>query len=168
MCWCGINKPLVVKKNEHINVVKIVLMTDDRKYVPYFVKNGKIKEYKPGGIYNEIIEDEIGYLIEIRQGIHSYLAKNVRIIPTTADCMPYNQSINYDEYRVAVEHGLATLWTYRYDRNNVDENLHKHLCLLMGHLPEGTTYYANSCGEIVSDALEVDLIRPFYLGVRYE
>ena len=106
-------------------------------------------------------------VVDIYQGIHSYMANMVRVVPYGNYGEPYNQSIDYKMYHVKVINQRTIICNYAYYNNNYSSLNHKHMCLLIGHLPAGTTYYVNNYGEVVSDALEVDLIRPFYLGARY-
>ena len=176
MCFRGINNPIKVKNGEKVNVIKIVRINFINHFVPETFTYGDIHTYEPGRTYEQFMDvDEMDNSVAIGTGLHSYLATKIRLIPyayihhgnyITPDAT-YNASIDYDRYGVqAIGTGFKSIANYTFNRL-IDWDIRKnyHLCLLVGHIPPGGTYYANQWGEVVSDMLTVDLIKPYYNGL---
>lgn len=170
MCFIGLNYPYKVKKGEKVNVMKIVRLDPSGNFVPALMRNGDIKTYEAGKTYEESIDiDFKNPVAEIEVGIHSYLPSlvtlkpyGIKMVGGVKQRVEYNTSIDYDEYYVQVTCKTETLHAYHYDRRiNWESMLLNHLCLLVGHIPPGGTYYKNNNGEVVSDTLTVDLIKPY-------
>ena len=178
MCFIGPNNPIKVKKGEVVNVVKIVNITPTGEFIPYFAHSGHIKTYEVGKTYDDVFDKHFESYdlntVRIENGIHSYLAKHVILKPfgVKVSCglrieEDYNVFRNYDMYGV-IAYGLAykKLGTYLYDNLITWPGYSSyHLGLLAGHIPEGATYYINMHGEVVSDKLTVDFIKPYWNGL---
>lgn len=142
MCYIGPNTPLEAKKD--IKVFKVCYLLDKKIISPIqrFVYDVD-SEY-----YSKIIGQELkGNIIEISQGLHSYLEEEVSIYRSNCSYCTCNKEDMIKAKKRALP--LPFIHAYFSMGNRRVQTIVLH-CLI----PAGSIYYKNKSGTCVSDALK--------------
>lgn len=146
MCWQGENKPKVAQAD--IPVTKVGIKDRDGVH-PYFRENYTLLVYEEGKTFESNLETNnlSSNLLEIAKGLHGFNSDKIHI----------------ENYQYA--YGLGENFTLSYSTNPDNKvyfrntsSKYKILVVLLCSIPEGTIYYENEKGEIVTPKLRVDSI----------
>jgi hypothetical protein len=144
MCWQSFRKPVKKIAHKNINVLKILFFDDSNNSIISYFYNFK---YEENVIYFEKIDDyfivdkydDVLYrprylLYRINKGFHSY--KNIKFEFRFPLLFAYNNNGNFLE------------------RYNINTEMRVALC----SIPEGSEYYENENGEIVSNSIIINKV----------
>ena len=138
MCWISIDKNDSVchMANKDIKVFKIMkrVMNDDSYFYSYFQNY----IYRQGRRYTDEIKlIALGNCLRINHGYHSY---------SSEDCHVEIED-NIRSILVCPTNGIGLNGRYK---NDFD------VCVVKCIIPQGSKYYKNSIGEIVSDSIIIE------------
>jgi hypothetical protein len=153
MCWVGNITDKKVAKTD-IEVQKVLMMSDkdvDRFLSPYRYEVYTANEEKKHAI---VVDDSIvdEYIIRIDIGLHSYSRKckieNIQRKPLEGDFVMRFLIVypkNHDKSKL-----FGSIFSYS---DRIIYSLRRIPVMVKAIIPEGTTYYENKRGEIVSEKL---------------
>ena len=155
MCWTAYNKQRSqpIKAEKDVKAFKIAVFTENGNATPYFMDYSKIV-YKTGETYTTNMESpEQKYCsYVIGEGFHSY----------------NKDTCYYTKGEVNSFDTVTDEATFHYNRITVNSHncgyvimnylSHRAICVMHCTIPEGTTYYENENGELVSNAIRIDSI----------
>lgn len=155
MCWTSIEKPIKRIAKEDIPVFKIGKITSYGDIKPYFYE---FTSYLMGVTYKQRIR-KYHFLrhFYIDKGLHSYSLSNIRLKPyynvIKGIKTPY---ITIKTDKTTPESKNVIIRAQDYDISNI--------AIILCTIPKGSTYYVNSCGEVVSNKLTVNsfIKNPFF------
>lgn len=133
MCWFSKTLEKKIAPKEGVKVFKVVSLIDD-KISSYYMRNS---EYKLNCLKTSVIRIEKHSLFYVcNVALHSYSSEHCN----------YRISVVFDSPIIRIftnEEGIIDAYYFPED----------DLCIMECIIPEGATYYENSCGEIISDKL---------------
>lgn len=154
MCWTAYNKQRSqpIKAEKDIKVFKIAVITENDNAKPYFMDYSEIV-YKTGETYTTNMEppEQKYCAYVIGKGFHSYNMDSCYYTKGEVNCLvSVTGEVIFHYSRITVNsHYGCSIMNYL---------THRTICVMHCTIPEGTTYYENHNGEIVSNAIRVDSI----------
>ena len=157
MCWTAYNKQRSqpIKAEKDVKVFKVAVITENGNAKPYFMDYSEIV-YKTGETYTTNMEPpKQQYCVYvISKGFHSY---NMDI------CYYTKGEVNSFDRGTgeAIFHYNRITVNSHYGYSIMSYLTHRAICVMHCTIPEGTTYYENEKGELVSDIIRIDSIEQF-------
>ena len=158
MCWISKIKPKKSRAIRDIPVYKI-LTYDPKKekytspvmdYVYKFGKKGEsILDLPRKTTLRNLCVPITVYNID--KGFYSYRKEFLKILYKSK-----SNRCNRDAYIIIGAQNSSTCWHIM--TGKLYQNRSKHLVLCSAHIPRGSFYYLNECGEYVSDTLVIDKV----------